>query len=750
MRYATFKQLKAFIVAARAQSLPAKASDAPTLFSQTTEVLDPLLHSFSSIATNLAPVELEYKIRLLVECPTVCGIIINMAQSISPTEEEVDEIARDSLLAEVMVNNLERRAPVCNWNAVFDPECVSEPLLTTSRPCPITNANIHNRLVVFRSSIAYSTLFPHASRKGVSSETVSNYYQVCEEVGEVPSDGHISPKALLSLYLRTGATVDGRCELKQKWYPTGLKPRSYYNQGGSAYFASMYLRNFFNTLADLFPYTNRLKRVDISRLRFADPDSRFIVYDFSNFTSNFSEQYYFLRALANFFRHTVVFLVGPLLERTPVDIGDLIDAYTDIVNDRPEYYVGDNIISSLRIPVPLAQLQAGFLGVYGNLMTCTVPHGLSARQHVRYDNQLSTAGDDGLAVDPDDMRNLEETLHQLGDYAAEKCYFSETGVYLKLPLVKLVATFMTSFRIMHPNLNLTGCEKISDIRFGHLASLAPGELRFKIYFQLIEYIRAVMSVSKKVVIEDWEAGILESIFNDVRAWSRLGAQHVLDSDDVLSFGKTLPRKVPLPDVGWRDIVARNWQSYPFHSDCRPKTRSRRRGVSPFPIEDVPLRGDLFYCNSSSLVKLLEAGEWIRKVDDSDIDESFDCVLVEFEGRFMDEGPELYLYEAVDEIDDIVLQSYIEHKPELKRMIPDEFVSFSEESPEYKRRKLEVGIGRYVPDWDDPMQFGPRVDYIEYDENVEADREYMSEEEDVDEKADRFAVGFMEDPSFDFE
>jgi len=244
--------------------------------------------------------------------------------------------------------------------------------------------------------------------------------------------------------------------MKQVWYPSQLTPRTYFAWGGSAISSSAHLRSFFNDLADQFPPTHRHNRVQPNWLYDVSvPPGGFFFYDLTSFTSWFHEQTPFLEALARYFTGTGVFVVGPNLSLVWCDVGALIYDYIGRCNEFPPFIISkstggygpDNDFLSLR------HMCAGFLGVPGNLVTCTLPHGLAMAS--RFDNarQLQVPGDDvgGSFWSPLDLVDKKICASTLGVLQMDKVYdTSGIAVYLKRLVKNRGQSITLADMLIHP------------------------------------------------------------------------------------------------------------------------------------------------------------------------------------------------------------------------------------------------------------------------------------------------------------
>jgi len=262
---------------------------------------------------------------------------------------------------------------------------------------------------------------------------------------------NVTSKDVVTHYLRTGNWTRGITEMKQRWYPSGLVPRTYFCWGGKEIQASTYLRDFFNDVADCFEPTQKMNRVQPDWLQ-QPPDASdqafFFFYDLTSFTSWFHEQVPFLRALSDYYQGYSFDVLDAGLTLTQVDIGSMIERYIQEVNDFPEFTINEGITGKggggyYR----LQHLCAGFLGIPGNLITCTLPHGLAQASLCQDSRSIQVPGDDvGLAVkDENDMFDRGYIAKTLGSLQMDKVYESrQASVYLK-----------RGVRVMNGQVNLT-------------------------------------------------------------------------------------------------------------------------------------------------------------------------------------------------------------------------------------------------------------------------------------------------------
>jgi hypothetical protein len=223
--------------------------------------------------------------------------------------------------------------------------------------------------------------------------------------------------------------------MKQRWYPSQLLPRTYFSWSGTDIAVAGYLRNFFNDLGDCFAPTHRHKRVQPDWLQSESLSHMgFLFYDLTSFTSWFHEQEPFLRSVANRFRNVTVYLVGEDLTLSQHDLGSLIDGYTDHTSSFSKFVVNASLIGSDAGDVEYTHQCAGFLGIPGNLITCTIPHGLALASLFADPHELQVPGDDvGAAFSSlNDARDKMLCASTLGVLQFDKVYRQpELCIYLK-------------------------------------------------------------------------------------------------------------------------------------------------------------------------------------------------------------------------------------------------------------------------------------------------------------------------------
>lgn len=254
--------------------------------------------------------------------------------------------------------------------------------------CPnraMLNRQIREIFEEFKASFD-NVILPRASRRHMSDATAKSINQnKCTGI------------EYLRHYHFTGRQTDAPMELRQVWRFNDLTPRTYFAQGSRVFNRSMFAQEIFNTLVDMFEVSHRRRRFDLNRLDLDEEDDVWI-YDYSSFTSNCTEQKYFLDALAIFCEGTSIRVFDVFHGVQIIDLGVYLKEYNDECNRLAEFYLGPKI-ESLGIPkATYNHKRAGALGVLGNIASCTILHALLNMMITGSARKSSVVGDDGILL----------------------------------------------------------------------------------------------------------------------------------------------------------------------------------------------------------------------------------------------------------------------------------------------------------------------------------------------------------------
>lgn len=412
---------KQLITLARSCCIPVPET---TLYQKTSAILHFLRERFQNDPSQLEMVEST------ITDPLLNGLYISLCISLPMPEHAIKETYRQLLGKEMAVMESSPLPGSINYDCFFGE--YATPLHPTMDPAPIQSARIHRIIDMWIAELEnQAVILPHMTSKLVSKHTQDLVADTYPDYTTFEEEGATQPD-LENVYMRFGDLLPGgSCEVKQRWYTSGLVPRTYYAAGSDAYHKSKYMRNAFNRLCDLLPPTERFARVNTRRIVLSSPFSHAIIYDLTSFTSNMHEQRHFLDRLALYCRGRSVRVLDAVEGVIERDLGELISEYNDL-NKNPTYsskkLLGTDLLLDHHI--------AGFLGVYGNLATCTFLHGAVMSCVVDSFQQLGIAGDDGLIDSYDDWMTFF-AIRLLGLMEESKGYSTlDPGnqVYLKRPV----------------------------------------------------------------------------------------------------------------------------------------------------------------------------------------------------------------------------------------------------------------------------------------------------------------------------
>jgi hypothetical protein len=460
-----FAERKALITLARSQSIP-NPDTSPILFSKTKAILDKLVVTppFESLSDHIR--EEGWTVIRLLSSPLTTGLLIVYALGVNLTDSQVLEGKRESFYKELNATQTARREGEWNWRAVISPVLypreIIHPLFPSLSPLQRTFAS---RLPSFIRSYRNRIILPHYTNRGVSSQTagwlLNRVSKSATPKWGNPQTFHrqldrrnVVSRDVVHHYVRDGRWAAGLTEMKQRWYPSGLLPRTYFSWSGRDIAVSSYLRNFFNDLCDQFSPTDRHNRVQPDWLQARDRRHLgFLFYDLTSFTSWFHEQVPFLRALADRFRNNSVFLVGEGLTLSEHDLGSLIDAYTDYTTDFADFVVNGSTVGVDYSERTFTHQCAGFLGIPGNLATCTLAHGLAIASMYTEEREIQVPGDDVGASyrSAEHMRDIGTCASTLGYLQFDKVFhLPQISVYLKRLVVDLGASIRLAPMLIFP------------------------------------------------------------------------------------------------------------------------------------------------------------------------------------------------------------------------------------------------------------------------------------------------------------
>jgi hypothetical protein len=385
------------------------------------------------------------------------AIILDIMRALPLPDHEIQTARTTSWVKEIALSEGKRRPSACFWNDIFDLNAPDDIIVHKDLPVinPQNIRNLRRHLTIFRNKYQEKTLYRRATHKNMSWSTRREFEehsgQSLEGVGVFGQDDW------QRYYHTTGHTLGGVCEMRQKWYPSGAKPRTYFAQGGITYNRSGFLQDFFTDLANAFTPTNHIDRLRPERLvgsTIDRSDPRFYIYDLSNFTSNMSEQRGFCYALAEFFSEVLVEILDERVGFTTANLGELLYDYTVTCVDGPELSY-ERWDPELGHDHTVEHGIASLLGIFGNLMTCTVAHFFIMSPITQSWQEINIAGDDGIVAE-DGLDNLltQTAISIVGAHSVKKCFhgFDVCAICLKRPFIQTFPTCYLLNLVIPPTL----------------------------------------------------------------------------------------------------------------------------------------------------------------------------------------------------------------------------------------------------------------------------------------------------------
>lgn len=536
--------------------------------------------------------DFQRKILPLCQTPILSGLLLSLVLMAPMSSNEVDRIYRESLVKEMIVMESVSRVCTLDFRVFFGEEnlCLHE----SFAPNPTMARGIRHCIDTWIASTKNRVLYPKVSSKTVSKLTADNLLGTFPDY-EPQSSAGISSIDLERVYHTHGYLVEGPCEMRQKWYMSNLKPRTYYAQGGTAYHTSKHLSRLFTELCDTLPCTNRRIRTDPSRIVIADLTFDVIYYDLSSFTTNLHVHRVFMSQLASYCRGHIVDILDSRIGVVQRDLGELIHTYTM----RNLYYPEYTLPSKYNDPCEVHHHAiAGFLGVYGNIATATFIHGaVMTMLHDSYD-QNNVAGDDGLDV----TANAEHSLNMvrtMGEVSDEKTFRSSEGccIHLKRPIVRVENRLFLGRLVTWPSLEIM--QNTTDIRYPYLRNKTRTDRVNAIASSVTAFLRNLESEQ----LDDDEKEVVDRYLSDVYSKYKLpkeGCVPQLASTSPFGFVPAYERRYIGMDPITNTInrLYQNMAKIPMR-ESRPMTKDL-------------LANNSFMCNSNPLLRHLEVLGYIEQ------------------------------------------------------------------------------------------------------------------------------------------
>lgn len=567
------------------------------------------------------------------EDPLIAGIMLDILRSSPLPRHMVEEAVAKSWSTEIRLAE-SRRSGQCDFSPYFfdTGHYHIHPLLPEN---PDAVNYIRSRFLAFRESIIQNqpVFYPSSSKKWMSRSTVRAYeadYLCAENVYGI----EFSQEDWQRLYHETGVKIGGTSELRQRWYPSNHKPRTYFAQGGCHYASSRYLQDFCNRLCDLFPPTQKKAKVTPSRLTipFTEPPSHFRVYDFSSFTSNLAEYVNFFDPMIAFFGGIRIRLFDENQGVVDYDLGQLLAEYQESCLRDPE-------LSYERVPgYGESNVQShgigSFLGIYGNLATATLIHYILMVLVCSNPENLNVAGDDGAVPENEESApQIGCVWTVIGDIAIDKTSLTKDPgcVHLKRPLFEDGISLVSIFIANVPSVSKLSCYlygRAVDPRYSFDLQPEDHSPYHRVSVIGKDLIRFLMSCHKRGVYSD-------DVLSIYSGWCRL-IEKVLGFYPIACSGRY---HWPIDPSSYDFLKTSPFEALWYFLPPRDFTK---RGY----VDEVSLvgltPGDEFESNSSAHFRILVTLGFLERLEVLEWVESND-VISKLEMEIYDDTPYVYRY-----------------------------------------------------------------------------------------------------------
>lgn len=529
----------------------------------------------------------SFKVQILPLCQTapMAGLILQLILLAPMSTIEIDHIYRASFQKEMIVMESVKRTCTLDFSPFFG--AYDLPIHDHFPPNAVMARRIHKGIDRWITTLESKILYPRMSSKTISKMTSDNLHSTIPDYVAKDSVG-ITTIDLEAVYHTHGVRISGPCEMRQKWYCSNLKPRTYYSQGGDAYHTSKYLANPFTELCDTLPCTNRRLRTDPTRIVIPDGTHDVILYDLTSFTSNLHVHSDFMMQLSRYCNGRQVTILDTVHGLVQQDLGDMIYEYTKVNLDKPTYTLPSKYSDS---SVTHYHNIAGFLGVYGNIATATFIHGITMSMLHDNTNENNVAGDDGLESSENVGRSLK-LLEALGEISEEKTFRVSEGccIHLKRPITRIGDRLIPGQLVTWPTLEHV--QDNTDLRYPYLKRLSKRERTGAISGSITAFLRSL------------ESQPLDT--NDIEIIDTL-LTYIYDEYELPREG-CVPQAAHNATTGFVPAYERRYIGIEPISNtiCRNYTN-----IARVPLRDVVkmewymLSDEVFRCNQNALLSLLE-------------------------------------------------------------------------------------------------------------------------------------------------
>ncbi|QPB44664.1 hypothetical protein [Tulasnella ambivirus 1] len=347
-----------------------------------------------------------------LESPVISSLTLDLCRFAPVTKEEYKEARHKGWVKEISVAVDEPKETFIKWEALFDPDCFDVPIIPGVAANAYSGSVFRSGLKSWLRSVTAKVHFPRMTNNNISWDArreIDEWENPEWHLENVPIVGQ---NHLQRIYMEHGKKIGGVAEMRQRWYPANVKPRTYFAQGGATYFPSCNLQEALSELCDQFEPTHRRLKLQPSRIT-VDFGEYVRVYDLEAFSSRATEIRSFMDHLAEFCRGEPFTYMDAREGLITTDFGELLQEYNEECNKEPE--ISYERFYKSQKGFRHAHHYAGMLGVYGNIASCTLMHGMLMMGVTGNDMKFFVAGDDGgVAVNPETDEMVDQAINAIG------------------------------------------------------------------------------------------------------------------------------------------------------------------------------------------------------------------------------------------------------------------------------------------------------------------------------------------------
>jgi hypothetical protein len=507
------------------------------------------------------------------------------------SQREIERIYIESMTKELTVMESVKRPCTLNFDVFFG--YADMPILDFLPPNRTMAKTIQQCIDTWIDDLQGTVLYPKLGSKTVSKHTRNELLTTFPEYIQADDIG-ITPIDLERVYHQYGIKIGGPCEMRQKWYSSNLRPRTYYSTGGDAFHSSKFLASPLVDLCDTLPPSNKYSRVDPGRILIRNSSDDAIYYDLASFTSNFHVHCEFMLRLAKYCEGTNVMILDARLGLVDKDLGELIHEYAvanlrDPTYTLPSKYADPSVVHYHSV--------AGFLGVYGNIASATFIHGAVMTMMHNHLDENNVAGDDGLDI----SSNVEVTLRTVGSMGIvqdDKTFRDSEGccIHLKRPITRIGNRLLHGLLSVWPSLEPV--MEQPDLRYPYYNELTKRERKDAIAGSITAFLQSLVPLD----LADDDVDLVDTALSyiyDTYGLPRSGCVPQA-TNDRSAFVPTYERRFIGVDPIYNTIV-RNYSGI---------AKLPKRGRVRWNIGMLDL--GTFECNSTKLLNYLEALGYVEQ------------------------------------------------------------------------------------------------------------------------------------------